>query len=170
MQRTAVADEEQPRLPGQKSLLRSRAPLQPRHRKRAKCGGRPSKVHCAREALYEWFTGIRYAIDWKQLIAENRSRGQKHLARFPRVVIQLRAQQLLQDYTYACLLNGEPVHSFTADFWWCKRWEEDYGLSMRQANRKYSVPRSVVKERMEIFWLCCFVCDSSSNRCSDTSP
>ena len=36
---------------------------------------------------------------------------------------------------------------------WCRRWEEDYGLSMRKANRKYAVPRHVVKERLEIFWV-----------------
>ena len=39
---------------------------------------------------------------------------------------------------------------------WCRRWEEDYGLSMRMANRKYAVPRHVVKERLEIFWVVLF--------------
>ena len=107
---------------------------------------------CVREGLYEWWSGIRYGIDWKQLIAENRIRGKKNLARFPRSIIQLKVQQLLQDYAYACLLNGVPAETVKADSWWCRRWEEDYGLSMRKANRKYAVPRHVVKERLEIFW------------------
>ena len=65
-------------------------------------------------------------------------------------------QQLLQDYAYACLLNGVPAETVKADSWWCRRWEEDYGLSMRKANRKYAVPRQVVKERLEIFWVVLF--------------
>ena len=138
------------------SLLRSRAPVPHSARRRASGGGRPAKAILVREELYEWFTGIRYAIDWKQLIAENRNRGVKHLARFPRSVLKLKVSQFLQDYSYACLLNGEPVKSFKADSWWFRRWEEEHGLSMRAANRKYSVPRHVIKERLEIFWVVLF--------------
>ena len=47
----------------------------------------------------------------------NRSRGRKHLARFPRAVLRLKAQQLLQDYTYACLLNGVPVQTVRTNSW-----------------------------------------------------
>ena len=64
-----------------------------------------------------------------------------------------KTNELLQDYAYACLLNGEPVEAFKPDGWWFKRVEEEYGLPMRLANRKYSVPRPVVKERMEINWV-----------------
>ena len=125
-------------------------------RTRAKGAGRPPVANLVREALFEWFTGIRYAIDWKQLMADNRSRGRKHLCRFPRSVLVLKAQQLFQDYTYSCLLNGQSVVSAKPDSWWCKRWEEDHGLSLRMANRKYSVPRTIIKERMEIFWIVLF--------------
>ncbi len=152
----AVADIAPVQVSQTKSMLKSRAPVALCMRRRAQGGGRTPKAHCVREALYEWFSSIRYAIDWTQMIAENRSRGRKHLARFPRSVLKLKVQQLLQDYTYACLLNGVPVVSLKVDSWWCKRWEEDYGLSMRLANRKYSVPRDVVKERLEIFWVVLF--------------
>jgi hypothetical protein len=139
-----------------KSLLRSRAPQQACARHHAPGQGRHPKAQCVRQALYEWFTGIRYAIDWRELIAENRSRGRRHLARFPRSILKLKVQQLLQDYTYACLLNGVPVQSVKCNSWWFRRWEDDYGLSMRMANRKYAVSRAVVKERMEIFWIVLF--------------
>ena len=139
-----------------RSRLKSRAPVALCRRKNAYGAGRPPKAYCVREALYQWFAGIRYAIDWAQLIAENRSRGKKHLARFPRSLLKLKAQQLLQDYTYSCLLTGAPVVSFDANAQWFRRWEEDYGLSMRMANRKYAVPRPVVKERVEIFWVVLF--------------
>jgi hypothetical protein len=139
-----------------KNKLASRAPVPVPARQRAPGAGRKFAAPLLRQALYEWFVGIRYAIDWNQMIAENRSRGKKHLARFPRSVMKLKVQQLLHDYSYATLLNGEPVASFKADSWWFKRWEEEYGLSMRMANRKYAVPRRVVKERLEIFWVVLF--------------
>jgi hypothetical protein len=153
----AVADKDAPvKAPSQASFLRSRAPVALHQRRRDYGGGRPHKAYIVRAALYEWFTSIRYAIDWKQYIAENRSRGRKHLARFPRSVLRIKAQQLIQDYAYSCLLNGVPGASINLDSWWFKRWEEEYGLSMRAANRKYAVPRPVVKERMEIFWVVLF--------------
>ena len=152
----ADASDTSKQLSNPKNFLKSRAPIPAHARQRASGVGRHPKAHLVREALYEWWYGIRYAIDWKQLIAENRSRGKKHLARFPQSILRLKVQQLLQDYTYACLLNGVPVASFKADVWWFKRWETDYGLSMRMANRKYAVPRHVVKERMEIFWVSLF--------------
>ena len=152
----AVADGAPVQVRQPKGMLKSRTPVPMCRRRNAPGQGRLPKAHCVREALYEWFTGIRYAIDWQQMIAENRSRGKRHLARFPRSVLRLKLQQLLQDSTYACLLNGAPVVSLKADSWWFKRWEEDYGLSMRVANRKYAVPRHVVKERMEIFWVVLF--------------
>jgi len=139
-----------------KCMLRSRAPAAPHARKNFHGQGRHFLVPCIRHALYEWFTGIRYAIDWKQMIAENRSRGKKIVARIPRSFLRLKVRQLLQDYAYSCLLNGVPSVTVKLDHWWFKRWEEEYGLSMRLANRKYSVPRAVVKERMEIFWVTLF--------------
>ena len=150
----AVAEEEGAR-PGrsEKSMLMSKARVISCCRVRAFGGGRSFKAPLVRQTLYEWWSSIRYAIDWRQLIAENRMRGRKHLARFPRSVMRLRVNILLQDSVHASLLNGRPVVSFKPDSWWFKRWEEEYGLSMRVANRKYSVPRKVQKERLDIFWV-----------------
>ena len=131
----ADAGDASKQLSNPKNMLKSRAPMGQSARRRAPGAGRQFKAHCVREALYEWWSGIRYAIDWKQLIAENRSRGRKHLARFPRSILRLKVQQLLRDHAYACLLNGVPVASFKADSHWCRRWEEDYGLSMRRGRR-----------------------------------
>jgi hypothetical protein len=153
---TAVAVTPPEKASDTKSLLRSRAPVPHFCRRRAAGGGRKVMVSCVRQALYEWFTSIRYAIDWKELIAENRSRGKKHLARFPRAFLKLKAEQLLQDYCYACMLNGTRAVAVKCTSWWFRRWEEEYGLSMKMANRKYAVPRHVVKERLEIFWVTMF--------------
>jgi hypothetical protein len=70
--------------------------------------------------------------------------------------LKLKARQFVQDYVHACLVNGQPVVSFTPDSHWFRRWEAEYGLSMRRANRKYAVPRRIVKERLEILWVVLF--------------
>ena len=56
----------------------------------------------------------------------------------------------------ACMLNGEPAVAVEFNSHWHKIFEHDYGLCMKQANRKYAVPRPIVKERMEIVWVVIF--------------
>ena len=109
-----------------------------------------------RRALYEWWSSIRYAIDWKQLVGNRRSRGKKHLARFPRPILRIKIYQFLSDHAAACILNGHLVVSINPDSWWFRRFEEECGLSMRCANRECAVPKHVQKERMEIFWITLF--------------
>ena len=94
---TAVAAE---------SLLKIRARKLKCHRQRAAGGGRQCKAAHCREALYECFSSIRYAVDWKAVIADNRSRGlKKNLARFPRAFLRVKLTQLLREHAHACLLN-----------------------------------------------------------------
>jgi hypothetical protein len=80
---TAVAGEAVVLAPKGRSMLKSRAPVETKCRKRAPGAGRQVKAHCVRQELYEWFVGIRYAIDWTQLLEENRSRGKKTLGTIP---------------------------------------------------------------------------------------
>ena len=140
-----------------RSQLKSRAPVQSRHRKRDVGGGRPYVNQAVRQELYEWFASIRHAIDWQALITNNRGRGlKKNLARFPVSILKVKVAQLLREHCYASLLNGQAVQAFTPDSHWFARWCEDYGLSLRQANRKYSVPRHLLKQRLELFWVSLF--------------
>ena len=74
----------------EKSVLGSRAPLSKCQRVRAPGGGRHHKVPLLRQALYEWWSSMRYAIEWKQLAANRRSRGKKNLARFPRSLLRVK--------------------------------------------------------------------------------
>ena len=118
-------------------------------RKRGQGGGIPCTAAIVIQQLYEWWAGLRYAIDWQTLIENRRSRG-THIARCPASVICLEVRQLLEEFVYASLLNGAKVESFVLDTWWLERWLEDYGLSLKQANRQYQVPRAVVKERLDM--------------------
>ena len=120
-----------------KTALRSRAPVTDCERKKAPGQGRHHKLPLVRQVLYEWWTSMRYAIDWKQLVANRRSQGKKNLARFPRSILHVKVHELLEDHAYACLLNGVSVQKVDPNSWWFKRWEESYGLCMRKANRKY---------------------------------
>ena len=93
----AEAEEKQSkRVSSEKDLLRSRSRVITSFRKRARGAGKQFTVPLVRKALYEWFSSIRYAIDWKALVAENRSRGKKHLARFSRSILRLKANEMLQ--------------------------------------------------------------------------
>ena len=120
---------------------------------RAPGGGTKCKLPCVREALYEWFVSIRYAIDWQNMPQLS---GGRKLCRFPRSLLRARANQLMLEYMRACLVSGEPAVAVSLDAHWFRGWERDHGLSMRQANRKYSVPRPIVKERMEVVWVTIF--------------
>ena len=83
-----------------------------------------------------------------------RSHGQEKITgRFPRSVLRAKVYQLLTDYAYASLLNGVKVNTFVPDARWFRDWQAEYGLSMRKPNRRYQVPKSVLMERLEIFWL-----------------
>ena len=117
----------------ERCLLKSRATVKSHSRFRGVGAGAKCRAPLVRQALYQWWSSIRYAIDWKQLAENRRSRGKKHLARFPRSVLRLKLLQLLADHAGACLLNSRPVQTVDPISWWFRRWEEDFGLSLRLA-------------------------------------
>ena len=80
----------------------------------------------------------------------------KNLARFPISILRVKVDQLLREHAHASLLNGMPVRTFTPNSQWFARWCEEYGLSLRRANRKYSVPKKVLQQRLELFWVSLF--------------
>jgi hypothetical protein len=130
----------------------------PRRMKARGQQGRPHKCPWVREGLFEWYSSIRYSIDWSQVRARLHTPGLsssgvgKSLARFTRQLVRQKAQQLLNDYCATCLLNGVRVSAPNLSSNWFRSWEEEYGLSMRKANRKYKVPKWVMGERLEIAW------------------
>ena len=118
-----------------KCQLKCRGPKLACLRERAAGGGRRFKAAWIRQELYEWWSSIRYAIDWKQMVNENRSRClKKSLSRFPRSTLKYKVYQLIQQHAAASILNGQPVQTLKQFTWWFKRWEEEYGLSMRAAH------------------------------------
>ena len=70
--------------------------------------------------------------------------------------MRVKVQQLLREHVHASLLNGMAVQTFNPDSHWFNGWQEDYGLSLRKANRKYAVPKHVLQERLHLFWVSLF--------------
>ena len=60
-----------------------------------------------RDALWEWWAGIRFAIDWKALATANNQKGHKCLCRFPKSVIRWKVQQLGIEWVASKMLSGE---------------------------------------------------------------
>ena len=118
--------------------------------------GRPVNCPLIREQLFEWWQGMRYAVDWKALEGQNRSRGRKCLTRFPRGVLKAKVLELMQEYCADCLVNGIKVTTFKPTHRWLDCWQADYGVSFRKPNRKYKVPKDVLLERMRLWWVSVF--------------
>ena len=126
------------------------------HKRRRNRGLQGPRFVCplVRKALFEWFVAMRYAIDWKAYDAHLRSRRQlKCLGRFPRSLLLSKVRQLLQDYTYECLINGVQPRTFKPTSKWFRRWEDDFGVSLRKPNRKYKVPKDLLESRVLLWFL-----------------
>ena len=122
-------------------------------RLRADGGGAHCKAAAVRRELYEWWSSMRHAIDWKKLANRRRSCGKRLLCRMPRSMLRLKVRQFLQEHATASLLCGKRVQTFDPCARWFARWEREYGLSMKYANRKYQVPCDLLQLRLHIFWL-----------------
>ena len=100
---------------------------------------------------------LRYAIDWKALRAQRVKAGEvKCLGRFPKRLIKQKLQQLLEEHCRAALLNGVRGTGFQITPRWWTNWQREFGLSLRKPNRKYSVPREVMGERLMLNWVSVF--------------
>ena len=145
-------DAPQSRAPKQSTMLQKIVCCR---RQRREGAGTKQKAPIVRQALYEWWAGLRYAVDWKKHAGRCAVvTGQKKImGRFPRSVLRAKVNQLLTDYAYASLVNGVKVDMFVPDRRWFRNWEAEYGLSMRKPNRRYQIPRNVLMERLEIFWV-----------------
>ena len=113
-----------------------------RQRRLGMQGAQSVRCHWVREALYEWFVSIRYSVDWKACEGKARSSGQpKCLARFTRALLRQKLKQLMIDYCSQCLVRGQKATTFKPTARWFSLWEQEYGLSMRKPNIKYTVPK-----------------------------
>ena len=115
------------------------------------------KAPLIRKRLYEWFLSIRYSIDWHALNGRARSCGhRKAMGRFPRSMLKAKVTQFQIEYAEESLLRGVQATLFEPRSRWFREWEREYGLSMRQPNRKYKCSKALLARRLEAFWITVF--------------
>lgn len=111
------------------------------------------KVPWVRQALFEWFASVRYAVDWTALakgVAPQSRR--KAIGRFTRSLVRSKALELLQVYAREKLMRGIATNGVQFNSTWFRGWEAEYGLAMKAPNRKFKVSREVMAERLCIGW------------------
>ena len=97
---------------------------------------------------------MRYAVDWKKYNERVRSGGRfKAMGRFPTRLLYDKAKELVHEYCRICLLAGFRMKVPIIDAHWLRGWMHEYGVTMRMPNRKFKVPKWVLEQRLEVWWL-----------------
>ena len=102
--------------------------------------GRQRKASEVRDALFEWWSTIRFSIDVKVM------------TRIPPNVMMCKARQLLRDYIIVSLARGIQCLSPDINTHWMSDWALDHRVSFRKPTRTYKVPDRVLEVRLCIFW------------------
>ena len=110
-------------------------------RRRAKGAGRRRSCTIIREMLIMWYSIIRHSVNVKIM------------CRFPKKVLLVKALMLQQDYYASCLRNKLRPEHVLINGAWLNDFLDQYRISQRRPNRKFKVPREVLKQRLKIFWL-----------------
>ena len=100
-------------------------------KKRAFGGGRKVKAPEVKEALFNWFIYVLESLK----------------GRLPRRLFKLKANQLYGDW----LMNNPTPEKEMLKFGnhWIKDWENEYGISLRKPNKRFSISKEDLVERLE---------------------
>ena len=98
--------------------------------------GRPERASLVKELLFSWFCMIRRSV-----------RG-----RIPPKLMLAKASMLMVEYIEEHATRGTRADAGVVNYQWMSRWKFQYGVSLRQPNRKFSVPREIMRERLHLFW------------------
>ena len=75
------------------------------------------------------------------------------MVRFPKSVLLVKAQMLQEEYVASCLRNGKTPEAVAVNLRRLNDMLREYRISDLKVNRKLKVPRWVLLERLEIWWL-----------------
>lgn len=94
-------------------------------------GGRKSKSPEVREALFSWFIDVRESLK----------------GRLPRRMFKLKANALYEEW----LRDNPTPESERLKFGnqWIKMWQNEYGISLRKPNKRYSIKKEDLVERLQ---------------------
>ena len=103
----------------------------PPKKARAVGGGRKAKAPEVREALFSWFVDVRECLK----------------GRLPRRMFKLKANQLYESWLQANNVPASERLKFGNQ--WIKEWEQEYGISLRKPNKRYSISKENLVERLQ---------------------
>jgi hypothetical protein len=108
-----------------------------RARRRKRGGqGRPEKAPMVKEFLCKWFCAERRSI-----------RG-----RIPPSLMLAKARVLMESCVEEHAVRGRRADAAKVDYARLRRWKFQFRVSLRLPNRKWSVPRRIMKARLETAW------------------
>ena len=110
-------------------------------RRRSSGAGRRRVCSTVREMLIMWYSIIRHSVNVKVM------------CRFPKKVLLVKALMLQQDYYASCIRHKVQPEHVEINGTWINALLDEYRISSRRPNRKFKVPREVLKQRLKIFWL-----------------
>jgi hypothetical protein len=99
--------------------------------------GRPRKASAVAELLFQWFVDIRGSLK----------------ARLPQAVVIAKAKSLNAEYALEAAKAGVTTLNLAAiNSSWVYRWRLQYGICFKKPNRRYTMSRSGILLRLQIFW------------------
>ena len=110
-------------------------------RRRGIGAGRHTNQCVVRQMLMEWWGIIRHSVDVKIMV------------RIPKKVLLVKAQMLQEEYFASCLRNRVEPERVSINPRWLNTVLLQNRIVHRRPNRKFKVPRWVLAERLEIFWI-----------------
>ena len=99
--------------------------------------GAPRKAPMLRTELWDWFCSIKRSV----------------CGRISPKMVLTQARLMSETYALACLQRGEPSNLPIIDKSWLHTWKHEFSVSFRLPNRKWSVPRAILKERLRNTWM-----------------
>ena len=121
-----------------KSIL----PFQRDYKRRRSMGAGATHRSCVlRESLIEWWSTIRHSVDTNIMV------------RIPKALFLTKANELQCEYLAACSKHNVRPEHVDVTHRWLNRYLATYRIASQRPNRKFKVPRAILMQRLEIFWI-----------------
>ena len=101
-------------------------------------GGRKRACTTIRRMLIMWYNNIRHSVNVNVMCS------------FPNKVLLVKALMLQQDYYVSCIQHKVTPEHVAITRGWQNDFLDEYRISSRRPNRKFKVPREVLKESLKI--------------------
>ena len=108
-----------------------RTDIMPTKKARAQCAGCKQKANEVRLSLFNWFIDINETLK----------------GRLPRRIFKMRANQLYEEWLTQNPLAENEGLKFSNQ--WVKEWKQEYGISLREPNKKYSIKKEDLVQRLQ---------------------